>query len=91
MTSTSPRPAQGPAERVLEQLQKKVTEGQLARDRLTEQAWMLWVDHNMTQQEIASRLDRADRAAGGEGVTYAAVQKMFQRKRQQVNAELGLT
>lgn len=80
-----------PLQRQLEQLQKKVTEGELARARLDAVAFSLWTEEMMTQQEIADRMDRADRAAGGEGVTHGRVQKTLYRLRRARENELVLS
>ena len=76
----APPPARGQAQRQLETLQKKVTEGQLALARRDELAYAMWQD-GMSQAEIAARLDRADRAAGGDGITLAVTQKRLFRLR----------
>jgi hypothetical protein len=69
-----------PEERQLEQLQAKVTEGEIARARLMDLAFELWKG-GMKQREIAARLNRADTRAGGEGITVDATQKMLSRLR----------
>ena len=69
MTIPAPRT---PDERELETLQGKVTEGDKARQRLTELACNMWLSGSYTQQDIAERLDRADRRHGGDGLRDAA-------------------
>lgn len=76
-----------PLERELEVQQKAVTHGDIARERRDTAAFQLW-DQGMTQKEIAERLDRADRAAGGNGVTHGQVQKALFRMRKAHEAEL---
>jgi hypothetical protein len=77
-------------ERSLEQVQMKLTRAQLEAARLTAQrdglAQQLWFDRRMTQAEIAERLDRADRRSGGDGVSYAQLQKRLWRKLNGVHA-----
>ena len=70
-------------ERHLAHLQEEVTRlnieaAMLAeiRDRL---ALELWLDDDVPQMHIAQRLDQADRAAGGDGISLAAVQKRMNR------------
>ncbi|MCJ7725650.1 MAG: hypothetical protein MUP76_04595 [Acidimicrobiia bacterium] len=83
-----------PNETELERLQAKVTEGERARERLTELAFTMWQD-GYTQKDIAERLDRADRRAGGDGITHGTAQKMLYRtkkaKEPELLAEAGLT
>lgn len=70
-------------ERRLEQLQGRLTAAQRSVAALQEQrdalALRLWLDSCVPQAEIAERLDRADRRAGGPGITYAATQKRIHR------------
>ena len=77
-------------ERTLENIQVRLTRAQLEANRLSAQrdglAQQLWFDRRMTQAEIAERLDRADRWAGGEGVSYAQLQKRLWRKLNGVHA-----
>lgn len=75
-----PAPPRTPNERELEHLQAKVTEGERARDRLMELAFRMWMD-GYTQRDIAERLDRADRRAGGSGISAGTAQKMLYRTR----------
>ncbi len=81
------RPAHTPDERSLEKLQKKVAEGEIARGRRDELAFQMWND-GMTQAEIAERLDRADRSAGGQGITASTTQKVLFRLRKKKEAQL---
>lgn len=71
-------------ERELETLQKKMTEADLIRRRSRQRrdalALEMWTE-GMNQNELAARLDRADRAAGGNGVEAGAVQKTLFRLR----------
>jgi hypothetical protein len=76
-----------PLERELEAKQKAATVGQLASQRRDDVAFELW-NAGMTQKEIAERLDRADRAAGGSGVSHGMVQKSLYRMRKVREAEL---
>jgi hypothetical protein len=76
-----------PLERELEVQQKRVTEGDRARERRDAAAFDLWTE-GLTQKDIAERLDRADRAAGGEGVTHGQVQKLLYRMRRAREEEL---
>lgn len=69
-------------ERALEQTQTRLTKAErdvmrlaAERDRI---ALRLWRD-GLPQAEIAERLDRADRRAGGGGISYAATQKRLWR------------
>lgn len=80
-------PARTPEERELEKLQKKVTEGDIARKRLEAAAFRMWTEHGMTQREVHARLDRADRSAGGEGLRLDRVEKMLARRRRRDEAE----
>jgi transposase len=83
-----PAPApSNPVERELEVQQAKVTAGEIARKRRDAIAFQLWQD-GMTQKEVAERLDRADRAAGGEGITHGTCQKMLFRMRKAREQEL---
>lgn len=76
-----------PDERELEHLQAKVTEGERARDRLMELAFRMWMD-GYTQKDIGERLDRADRRAGGAGISPGTAQKMLYRTRKAKESEL---
>lgn len=84
---TTPAPARTPRERELERLQVKATKGALQQARaraLRDQlAFRLWRE-GMAQDEIAARLDRADRSAGGDGVAVTAVQKTLFRYRKRL-------
>lgn len=87
--ATSPAgPPKTSDERKLEQLQARLTAAQRETAHLTEQrdrlALRLWLDDCVPQSEIAERLDRADRRAGGEGISYAAIQKRIWRLRDEV-------
>lgn len=77
-------PPRNSDERRLEQLQTRITQAQLQVEHLMEQrdvlALRLWLDHCVPQSEIAERLDRADRRAGGPGMSYAAIQKRIYRR-----------
>lgn len=81
----APLPARNPDEARLEQLQTALTNAEADVRKLAAErdalALHLWLDRRVPQAEIAVRLDRADRAAGGEGVSYAAVQKRLFRER----------
>lgn len=63
----------------LARAQRELVKMTAERDAL---ALHLWLDDRLTQAEIAERLDRADRRAGGPGVSYAAVQRALYRRRQ---------
>jgi transposase len=82
-----PERPRNPLERELESKQKAVTLGELASQRRDDVAFQLWTG-GMTQKEIAERLDRADRAAGGAGVSHGMVQKSLYRMRKVREAEL---
>lgn len=83
-----PGPPQTSNETRLEDLQMRLTRALHEVARLTAErddlALRMWLDQRIPQAEIAERLDRADRRAGGEGVSYAAIQKRAWRAR---NAE----
>ena len=83
----TPAAPQSQEERDLERLQASVTKGEAARDLRNEIAFGLWMG-GMTQQEVAARLDRADRRAGGTGITHGTVQKMLFRMRKARETEL---
>ena len=91
--STPAGPPRTSDERRLEQVQARLTAAQREVSHLTEQrdrlALRLWLDENVPQSEIAERLDRADRRAGGEGVSYAAIQKRIWRRKDEVLAATG--
>ena len=53
----------------------------LARER-DALALHLWMDQRVPQAHITARLDAADRGAGGEGVSQAAVQRRLHRLRE---------
>ena len=83
--ATTPGPARSATEARLEEIQRQLTAAMgtverlmLERDNL---ALSLWLDESAPQIEVAERLDRADRLAGGPGVTYAALQKRLHRIR----------
>lgn len=77
-------------ERELEHLQKKMTEAELVRKRSRQRrdalALEMWAA-GMNQSELAARLDRADRAAGGTGVEPGAVQKTLFRLRKKQESQ----
>ena len=77
-----------PLERDLESLQKAVTYGELAREQRDAVAFQLWTEMDMTQREISERLDRADRAAGGDGISHGMTQKLLYRIRKAHEEEL---
>lgn len=85
---TTPRPPRRQDERDLERIQAKMTKASIELDQaraLRDQiAFKLWRNAKMPQDEITARLDRADRNAGGTGVTIAAVQKALFRYRKQM-------
>lgn len=69
-------------ERALEQTQARLSKAEAdvarlaaERDRIALRLWHA----GLPQAEIAERLDRADRRAGGEGISYAATQKRLWR------------
>lgn len=70
-----------PDERELEHLQALVTKGERARVRRDELALALYATKRYSQDDLAARLDRADRRAGGDGVSVSAVQKVLYRLR----------
>jgi hypothetical protein len=73
-------PPRSADERELERAQRSVTLGQLADARRKALVIELYRT-GMRQVEIAARLDRAARAAGGEGVGEDAVNKLIARSR----------
>ena len=85
-----PAPPRGQLERQLEQTQKLVTQGEIARRRRDDIAFALWQEGH-TQKDIAERMDRADRAAGGDGITHGQVQKTLFRIRRELEQELVAT
>ena len=81
---TSPAgPPSNAVEQRLENTQVRLTKAQLDVARLSaerdELALRLWLDQSLPQAEITERLDRADRRAGGPGISYAATQKRLWR------------
>lgn len=70
-----------PDERELEHLQALVKKGERARIRRDELALAMYATKRYSQDDIAARLDRADRRAGGDGVSTSAVQKILYRLR----------
>ena len=80
-------------ERRLEQLQARLTAAQREVATLTAErdqlALHLWLDENIPQSEIAERLDRADRRAGGDGISYAQTQKRIWRQTRNGTAVVG--
>ena len=92
--ATSPAgPPKTNDERRLETLQSRLTAAQREATSLTEQrdrlALRLWLDKCVPQSEIAERLDRADRRAGGGGISYASIQKRIWRLRDEVLLNTG--
>jgi len=77
-----------PQERELERLQKIVTKGDVARRRRDEVAFDLWANHGHTQNDVAERIDRADRREGGSGVSHFTTKKMLFRIRKSKEAAL---
>ena len=79
-------PPRNPVEVKLEQTQARLTKAQRELANLTRErdqiALTLWLERRMSQAELAERLDRADRRAGGDGVSYAATQKLCWRARE---------
>jgi hypothetical protein len=77
-------PARTTDERKLEAVQRKIEKAAFALREATEErdilATKLW-HGGMAQAEIAERLDRASREAGGPGYGYAALQKRLHRVR----------
>jgi len=69
------------AERELEKVQRKVTEGQLAERRRRELIVHLHREEHMSQVEIAARLTRAATAVGGQPVGDDAVWKIIKAAR----------
>jgi len=65
----------------LERVQRKVTEGQLAEQRRRELIVYLHREERMSQVEIAARLTRAAKAAGGSPVGDDAVFKIIKAAR----------
>lgn len=52
-----------------------------------ELAFRMWMD-GYTQKDIGERLDRADRRAGGAGISPGTAQKMLYRTRKAKESEL---
>lgn len=75
-------------ERDLERMQGLVTKGEQARKMRDDLAFRLWWKGGLTQADIASRLDRADRRAGGKGISLASTQKSLFRMRRALQHEL---
>ena len=69
------------AQRELEKVQRKVTEGQRAEKRRRELIVFLHREENMSQVEIAARLSRAAVAAGGQAIGDDAVWKIVKQAR----------
>lgn len=69
------------AERELEKVQRKITEGQLAERRRRELITFLHKEQRMTQVEIAARLTRASTAAGGPIIGDDSVWKIIKASR----------
>jgi hypothetical protein len=69
------------AERELEKVQRKVTEGQIAERRRRELIVYLHREEHMSQVEIAARLTRAATAVGGQPVGDDAVWKIVKAAR----------
>lgn len=76
----SPPPPRSQVERELERTQRLVTQGTLA-DVSRRKAIIALYRDGMSQVEIAARLTRAAKAAGGEGVGEDAVNKLIARSR----------
>ena len=86
----TPRPPRTNAERDLERLQRTVIQGLRAAEERNELLRTLW-EGGMTQRELALRLTRASRAAGGGEVSPNAVFKLMKRRRREVDeAENGV-
>jgi hypothetical protein len=73
-------PARTPLERELERIQIRVTQGELAELHRRELIARLY-EQGMTQVEIAARLTRAAKRAGGKAVGEDAVQKNVRKWR----------
>ena len=71
------------AERELEKVQKRITEGQLAEHRRRELIVKLHREEGRTQVEIAGILTRASTAAGGRPIGDDAVWKIVKSARGQ--------
>lgn len=69
----------------LESTQKAVTLGQLADETRKTVMYRLW-SKGMTQREIAERLSRASRAAGGKDITENAVYKLLAIVKREMDA-----
>ena len=80
MINGSPPPARTQVERELERLQRTVTQGLLADEKRKRLVLALYRD-GMSQVEIAARLTRGARSAGGEPVGEDAVNKLVSRYR----------
>lgn len=75
-----PAPPRSLTEKELERAQKEVTRG-LRADEVRRRAMRMLYTDGMTQVEIAARLSRASKAAGGDDVGVDAVQKILKRMR----------
>jgi len=69
------------AERELEKVQKKISEGEIAQRRRKELIAHLYREEGMTQVEIAERLTRASVAVGGRPIGDDAVWKIVKQMR----------
>jgi hypothetical protein len=69
------------AQRELEKVQRKITEGQLAEKRRRELIAFLHREERMSQVEIAALLTRVSTAAGGQPVGDDAVWKIVKAAR----------
>lgn len=77
-----PPPPRNPLERELERVQIKVTQGEQAERHRRELIAKLY-QAGMSQVEIAARLTRAAKRAGGDEVGEDAVQKQWTKWRRQ--------
>jgi transposase len=78
----TPRPTTD-LERELERVQRQMTMGQLAEIRRRELIVHLHGE-GMSQVELAARLSRASRQAGGNGVKVSAVEHLVRRWRRRL-------
>ncbi|HSV39801.1 MAG TPA: hypothetical protein VLI04_13675 [Nocardioidaceae bacterium] len=80
MPNNGPRPPRTQEERELERTQRAVTQGVLADERRKHLILSLYRS-GMSQVELAARLSRAARAAGGQPIGEDAVNKLVKRYR----------
>jgi hypothetical protein len=80
MINGAPPPPRTNAERDLERTQRTVTQGVLADERRKRLIMSLY-RAGMSQVELAARLSRASRAAGGPPIGEDAVNKLVARYR----------